>query len=238
MRAKSRRKIEMGQRVLEFMRQHPDQSAGLVAATARLQDRLARAAQLARQQLDGRAETRVATGRKRDLRRLIMRAHLDHLASVAELASEEEPELLQKFVFPPDATTYLAFRAAASGMAAEAEARKELLIKHGYSEEALTALKTALDQFETALEQGAAGRLSRVAATAELVTVAEEIVQVVKVMNGLVLLRFTNEPEVLAAWESASNVVATPRPEDKAVSSETLVPRHGPASSGDLKPAA
>jgi hypothetical protein len=228
----------MGQRVLEFMRQHPAQTPGLVAATARLQERLSRARQLAQQQLDGSAEMRVATGRKRDLRRLMTRAHLDHLARVAEVASEEEPELLQKFVFPPDATTYLAFRAAASGMAAEAEARKELLVKHGYSEEALTGLKTALDQFETALEQGAAGRLSRVAATAELVTVAEEIVQVVKVMNGLILLRFVNQPEVLAAWESATNVVTISRPEDKPVSGETPGPGLGPVGGGEVRPAA
>ena len=232
MRAKSRRKIEMGKRVLEFSRQHPDTSAGYVAARARLQERLARADQLARQQVDGRAEVRVATGRKRELRRLIKRAHLDHLTSVAELASVEEPELIQKFVFPADATSYLAFRAAASSMAAEAESRKEFLMKHGLSEDVLTGLKTSLDQFETALEQGAAGRLSQVGATAELVTVAEEVVQIVKVMNGLVRLRFANQPELLAAWNSATNVLATPKPDTESTPSPT------PPAPGEVRPAA
>ena len=232
MRAKSRRKLEMGRQVLEFFRQHPVTSPGFANAIARLQDRMNRADQLAQQQVDGRSEVHAATARKADLRRLMLKAHLDHLSSVAQIAAVEDPEVLQKFVFPPDATTYLAFRAAASAMAAEAESRKELLLRHGLSEEVLTGLKVSLDQFETAVEQGAAGRQSRVGATAELVTVAEEVVQVVKVMNGMVRITFANQTELLAAWESASNVVATPKSED---------PEPGttpPPTGGEVRPAA
>jgi hypothetical protein len=238
MKAVTRRKLEMGQRVLEFCRKHSDPSAGFIAAVARLTERLARADQLARQQVDGRAEVKVATGRKRELRRLMLSAHLDHLQNVAEIASVEEPELLRKFVFPPDATTYLAFRAAASSMAAEAESRKELLMKHGLSEDVLNGLKATLDQFELALEQSSAGRLARVGATAELVTVADEVVQIVKVMNGLIRIRFAHQAELLAAWDSATNVVATPRPEDKPVTGQPPVTTQPPASGGDIKPAA
>jgi hypothetical protein len=226
----------MGQRVLEFSRQHPDPSPGYVAATARLQERLARSDQLARQQLDGRSEVHAATARKADLRRMMLRAHLDHLASVAQVAAVEDPDVVQKLDFPADATTYLAFRAAASGMAAEAESRKELLLKHGLSEDVLNGLRTSLDQFETAVEQGAAGRLARVGATAELVTVAEEVVQVVKVMNGLVRLKFANQTEVLAAWESASNVVAAPTPVDKPGTG--ITPPSGGTPPGEVRPAA
>jgi hypothetical protein len=222
----------MGMRVMEFLRQHPDQSPGLVAAATRLQERLDRAEQLARQYNDGRSEVRVSTGRKRELRRLMLQAHLHHLANVAEIASIEEPEVLQKFAFPSDATTYQAFQTAASGIAAEAESRKELLLKHGLSEDVLTALKLALEQFETASEQGAAGRLAHVGATAELDVVGEQVVQIVKVMRGLVRLRFGNQPEVLAAWESASNVVATPKTEEKEGSEGT------PPAGGEVKPAA
>ena len=234
MRAKSRRKIEMGQRVLEFIRQNPDLGPGFATATARLQERLARARQLAQQQLDGRSEVSAATKRKRDLRRTMLEAHLDHLTSVAQVASAEDPELAQKFSFPAEArTTYLAFRAAASGMAAEALSRKDLLIKHGLSEDVLNGLVTTLDQFETAVEQGSAGRLTRVGATAELVTVADEVVQVVKVMNGLVRLKFASQPSVLAAWESASTVFAAPKSEEQPEPGTTT-----PPSGGDVRPAA
>ncbi|HET6778912.1 MAG TPA: hypothetical protein VFH26_08475 [Gemmatimonadales bacterium] len=239
----------MGQRVLEFSRQYPDPSPGFVAAAARLQDRLTRAELLARQQVDGRAEMRVSTERKRELRRLITQAHLDHLANVAELASVEEPELFRKFLLPPDATTYLSFHAAASGIAAEAESRKELLLKHGLSEEVLNDLKVSLDLFETALEQGFAGRISRAGATAELVAVAEEVVQIVKVMNGMIRIRFANQPELLGAWEIATNVVATPRTLTRPNSDGTPPPGQPPVSGppasgqppvsgGEVRPAA
>jgi hypothetical protein len=234
MLAKSRRKLDMGMRALEFTRQHPDSSPAFGAAVSRLQERLGRADDLARQQMDGRSAVHVATARKADLRRLMKETHLQHLTSVAVVASVEEPELVQKFLFPRDTNTYRGFQTAATGMAAEAESRKDLLLKHGMAEEVLSGLRVALDQFETVVEQGAAGRLAHVGATAELRAVSEEIVQIVKVMNGLVQVRFANRPELLAAWESASNVAATPKPEEK--------PSTGTASGGtapsEVRPAA
>jgi hypothetical protein len=226
----------MGTRVLEFTRLHPDTSPAFVAAVARLQGRLARADQLARQFMDGRSAVHVATARKAELRRLMRRTHLHHLSSVAEVASVDEPELARKFVIPRDTFTYRGFQTAASGLAAEAQSRKELLLKHGLAEEVLTGLEVALDQFETAVEQGAAGRLTHIGATAELDTVGEEVVQIVKVMTGLIRVRFAGQPELLVEWESASNVVAAPRPEDKPETGPTPAPT--PPTGGEVRPAA
>jgi hypothetical protein len=233
MNAKTRRKLEMGARALDFSRAHPDGSPGYGAALTRLEERLVRADQLASQQRAGILQVRTATVRKRDLRRTMKRAHLDHLASVAEVASREVPELAQKFVLPRKANNYLAFRTAARGMAAEAESRKELLVKHGLAETIFGALTQALNDFDAAVEQGSGGRLSHVGASAELDTVADEVVQVVKVMDGLNRFRFAAQAELLAAWESASNVFATPRaPETKQGSGGA------PPSGGEIKPAA
>jgi hypothetical protein len=200
---------------LEFARLHQDTSPAFVAAVARLQERLARADDLDREFMDGRSAVHVATARKAELRRRILRVHLRHLSSVAQVASVEEPELARKFVIPRGTTTYRAFQTAASGLAAEAESRKELLLKHGLAEEVLSGLQVALDEFETAVEQGAAGRLTHIGATAELITVDEDVVQIVKVMTGLIHVRFASQPEVLVEWESASNIVAAPKPEEK-----------------------
>jgi hypothetical protein len=233
MLAKTRRKLDMATRVLEFTRLHQDTSPAFVAAVSRLQERLARADQLARQFNDGRSAVRVATARKIELRRMITRTHLHHLASVAEVASVEEPELARKFVIPHDAGTYRGFQAAASGLAAEAQSRKDLLLKHGLAEEVLTGLDVALDQFETALEQGAAGRLTHIGARSQLNTVAEEAGQIVKVMAGLIRTRFVSQPDLIAEWESASNVVAAPKSQD------ATPPSGGtPPTGGEVKPAA
>lgn len=231
MRAKTRRKLEMGARVLEFTRLHQSSSPGDIAAATRLQERLARADQLARQQRQGLGEVRTATARKRELRQMMHHAFLDHLVSVAEVASVEQPNLREKFQFPEDAT-YHAFWTAASSMAVEARSRKDLLVRHGLSDEVLAALEVALEEFATVVEQGTVGRIAHVGASAELVTVAEEVVQVVKVMNGLNRFRFASQPELLAAWESASNVFATPRAEVKPEDPST------PATGGADRPAA
>ena len=201
----------MGTRALEFSRAHPDASPGYAAAVARLEERLARADLLATQQRQGLLEVRAATARKLELRRSMRSAHLAHLAQAARIAARELPELAQKFVFKPGTTTYLAFRTTARGMAAEAQIRKEVLVKHGMVEDVLDSLVQALDQFDAAVERGSEGRTAHVGASAELRAVADEVVQVVGVMNGLNRYRFMNDPELLAAWESASNVVAAPR---------------------------
>src|SRR5207247_5980498 len=80
MNAKSRRKIEMGRRALDFSRAHPDASPGYTAAVTRLEERLARANEVAGQQRDGQLEVRAATARKFELRRIMRQAHLAHLA--------------------------------------------------------------------------------------------------------------------------------------------------------------
>jgi hypothetical protein len=98
----------------------------------------------------------------------------------------------------------------------------------------LSGLGVTLDQFQTAVEQGAAGRLAHVGATAELNVVSDQVVQIVKVMNGLVRVRFGSQPETLAAWASASSVVATPRPSEDA----TTPPSPTPPAGGEIKPAA
>jgi hypothetical protein len=63
--------------------------------------------------------------------------------------------------------------------------------------------------------------------------VAEEVVQLVKVLDGLNHHRFRKEPELLAAWKSASNVMNVVRgPETQPAPVATLSP------GGEAKPAA
>jgi hypothetical protein len=50
-----------------------------------------------------------------------------------------------------------------------------------------------------------------VGASAELEAVADQVVLQVKSMNGANRIRFANQPELLAAWMSASHVFAEPK---------------------------
>lgn len=225
----------MGTRVLNFSRAHPDASPGYAAALSRLEDRLTRADLLATQQREGIFEVRAATARKRDLRRMMQRSQLVHVARVAKVAAKELPELAQKFVLAPDSAAYLAFRTAARSLAAEAQNQKEVLVKHGLADTVLESLVQSLDQFDQAVGQGTDGRRSHVGASAELNAVADEIVQIVKVMGGLNRFRFANDHEALAAWESASNTFG---PVHSIGSKPTPAPSEPPAAGAEIKPAA
>ncbi len=227
MNARSRRKLEMGWRVLEYCRAHPDESPGYAAIVARLDERLARSMEAAELQRRGFLTVRAATRLKSELRERMRTAHIDHLASVGRMAAREAPDLERKLMLPPDATTYLAFRTAAQGIAADALAAKEVLVRHGLVASGLADLDRTLKQFDAAVEQGAEGRRLHVGASAELRALGDEIVQVVKVMSGLNRLRFAGDRDLIAAWESASSVVATPG-----------TPTPVPPAGGEVKPAA
>jgi hypothetical protein len=190
---------------LQFSRAHPYQSPGYLAALGRLTDRLDRAGVLATQQRDGILERRMATASKREIRRTLTRAHLKHLESVAEVAQRDVPELPGKLLLDRKGS-YLAFRTAARAMQAEAESRKEVLVKHGLDEAVLNGLALELDLFDAAMERGAEGRRNHVAASAELDEIADELVQIIKVLDATNRFRFANDPELLVAWESATSV--------------------------------
>jgi hypothetical protein len=63
-----------------------------------------------------------------------------------------------------------------------------------------------VSQFDQALEQASEARRGHVGASAELDLIGDEIIHLVKVMDGLNRFRFAEAGEILAEWESASNV--------------------------------
>jgi hypothetical protein len=228
MKSKTRRRIEMGRSVVAFSEAHPDVSAGHATTLSSLKDRLARAAELIRLQRDGFSEVRGATVQKRDLRRIIARTQLRHVAQVAELAASEVPEVLQKFVLPREQTPYLEFQAAAHALVAEALNQKELLVKHGLSETLLADLVKNVELFDKAMAQTTDSRRTHVTASAELDEIGDEIVHLVKVLDTLNRSRFHGTVELLAAWESASNVFGPVHPsEEQSAPPEKSLPADG-----------
>jgi hypothetical protein len=238
MDARSRRKLEMGSRALEFSRANPDESPGYQAVVSRLEERLARAKQVAAQQRSGLLAVRSAAARKLELRRTMREAHLGHLAEVARTAARELPEVGQKFVFRPGTTTYVAFQTTARAFAGEAETHRELLVRHGLVESVLADLAEALGQFDAAMVSGAEARASHVAASAELWTLADEVVQAVKVLDRFNRLRFRSAQERLAAWRSVSSVVAAPRGEKTEPEGGPEAGGRPPGEGGEIRPAA
>jgi hypothetical protein len=231
----------MGSRALEFSRAHPDGSPGYTAALAELEQQLARAEQLATQQRQGVVEVRAATARKRDLRRSIRQRLLVHVARAARGAAREVPELTQRFALPREPIPYLTFRTLARNVADEAQQRKELLVKYGLVEQLLVSLLESLDQFDQAMTQAAEGRRMHIAAGVELDVVADEVVDIVQVFDGLNRFRFAGDPDLFAAWRSASNVIGPAKRGGRSegrINTPSEKPPESPPSGGEIKPAA
>jgi hypothetical protein len=225
-------RLNMGHRALEFSRAHPVDDPGYTTALKQLEEQLARADQLAQEQARGIAEVRAATARKDELRRSIRRSQLVHLAGVADRAAKEVPELAQKFDLPRIPFRSLAFRAAARAMVAEAQQQKELLVKHGLVEGILQSLAQSLDEYDQVVERAAEGRRIHIGASANLEAVSDEVLQIVRILNGYNSHRFAAEPDLLAAWTAASNVIGPPR-----TGAESL-PREERGADGQIKSAA
>jgi hypothetical protein len=239
MKASVRRTIEMSKRVLNFSLAHPDPSAGYSAALDRLKKAVDQAEVLAGRQDEGIKAHRAATGVKQSLRRKIRRNLLIHVCRVGEAAASEVPELAAKFRLTRESVPYLAFRTAARGILAEAQSRKEVLVRHGLLDASVDNLVKSLDQFDQAVDQAADARRTHVGARAELDAVAEELIQVSRLMDGINRARFEGNPDALAQWESASNVIGPPRSGGQMVSRTGSQSTSDPSPEGkDLKPAA
>jgi hypothetical protein len=233
MNARTRRKLEMGARALEFSRTHKDASPGYTAAVDRLADLLARADQLETQQREGIIQSRNARARKQELVRIMKAAHLAHVSSIAQIVEKENPELVGKFTLPKETSSYHVFRTAARVIESEALAHKELLVKHGLSEPVLQGLTASLDELDSVIRQGDEGRVAHVGASFEIEQVGGQVVDAVTAMKGLNRVRFSRDGELLASWKAASTVYATPRPTD-----QTTDPVVTPPTTPDVRPAA
>jgi hypothetical protein len=100
----------------------------------------------------------------------------------------------------------------------------------------LVSLTESLGQFDQALARGAEGRRIHVGAAVELDVVAGEAVQIVRVMDGHNHVRFAGDPDLFAAWKSASNVIGPARTGGRS-DGRTDIPSGTPPSDA-VKPAA
>jgi hypothetical protein len=234
---RTRSRLEMCARALEFCQAHPDPSTGYTATVAELAELLARAQQLADLHRQGVAEVRAATVQKRKLRRSIRQSHMRHVGLAAQRAAREVPELAADFELAREPIPYLAFENLARAVVAQAEGRKELLVKHGMVEQVLVSLKDGLSQFGQAMQRAAEGRRIHIAAAVELDVVSGEAVGLVKLVDSHFRVSFAENPDLLAAWRSASNVVGPARSGGR-VDGRTETPSGTPPPEAAVKPAA
>jgi hypothetical protein len=219
MRAPIRRKLSMAARALDFAAAHPVSDSSFAAVVKRLGDSVAKADATGMQETEGRTGERAALARRRNLKSILRKAQLRRLVRIAELASQDHPELKGKFVLPPQRLPNKMFLLAARSLLAAATAQKDVLVPLGLGDTFIADLTQATDQLEAATGGAHSGRTDHVAAAAEFSNLVRGCVRDVDVIGTFYRATMPADSELLVAWESASNVAGpfhhqTPTPPD------------------------
>jgi hypothetical protein len=195
----------MATRVLDFARAHPSTDASWVALVARLEERLTRADALAIQERNGRAGKRGAAEQRRSLRNQL-EGLLRHLIRVVGNALAQDVGVPGTFLMPRPGAPYRTFVAAAKAMLTAAAPQREALIAFGLGETLLAELEKGLGAFDSASAEFDKGRREHTGARGDLVAVADQLTEIARLLDGLVMTRFRKDAEQLAAWQSARNI--------------------------------
>ncbi|MFL5493021.1 MAG: hypothetical protein ACJ8DC_01425 [Gemmatimonadales bacterium] len=206
-----RRRLEMIKSVRDFCRAHPSTDANYAAVLVELEELITHMEALATQQQDGVVTAHASTVRRKALRRRLHHELLRHLVTVAGVAAADQPGLAERYHMPRGNETNEVFRTLARRLLTQGRTEQEVLAKHGLADKLLDDLSAAVDEFDVSVAQSNEGRRGHVGARAELKAVSDEAMQQVEMLDGLNRYRFGGKAELLAAWESARNVVAGPR---------------------------
>ena len=206
MRAQLRRRLEMAERVRDFLRAHQTDGVGQGLGLAKLEELLTRAQVLAGQQRVGVAMTRQATKQRDELRRALQGKILKYVRVVGKVAAKEKGELANQFPLPPGNSSQEALLTAARATLEKATAGKDVLVTLGMSPQVLEDLAGALAGFEATLTATREGRREHVGASADLEAICSEIAEQVQLLDGVVQYRFGDDAELMGAWHSARNV--------------------------------
>ena len=97
-------------------------------------------------------------------------------------------------------------------------------MKEGMKASVLDDLSAALLDLEKTLETSRVGRRLHTGASAELHAIAAEIVERVRLLDGLVRYRFGDDAQLMGAWASARNVLGPFRPRTQPAGPEGQTP--------------
>lgn len=202
-----RRRLEMAERVRDFVRAQQLEGVGADLGLAKLEELLQRAQALSGQQQGGVATSRAATRQRQAVRRKLQDKVLRYLRVVGQVAAKHQGELANQFPLPPSNATQEALRTAARKTLERATAQQDVLVGLGMSQQVLDDLTRALGEFEETLAATRAGRREHVGARADLEAIGAQIAEQVRLLDGVVRYRFGENAELMAAWASARNVL-------------------------------
>ena len=223
-----RRRLEMAARARDFLRAHPTEEAGEAAALARLEELLERANVLDEQQQSGLEATRLAVVKRDELRKKLRSTLLGFLSNVAAVAARQNSDLMIKFRLPRPGASNQAFLSAARGIMVKVTNQRDTFVSQGLSASLLDDMAATLTEFENTLEATRAGRRAHTGASSDLRRISTEIVEQVRLLDGLVHYRFGANAELMGSWISARNVLGPFKSKAEPNAGDGQTPAAGP----------
>ncbi len=226
MNREARTALSSCQRVQQFIAQLPaaDAPSTLGAQVAELDDVVSRLSSTSVDQEAGRRFVHVHAESRRNFRRAL---YMDHMQPIARVAREVFglSGMDRAFRMPPKSVADKTLLAAAGAMAEAAEKGKDVLVKHGLSQDVVEQLKAAAGALENAQSAKSDSGRRRVTATAAVREICKHGRKAVRLLNAILQPRLAKDPELLAAWRSAMRVprVTVGAPEAVSASSSVKV---------------
>ncbi|MFN0180335.1 MAG: hypothetical protein ACKVZ0_16165 [Gemmatimonadales bacterium] len=181
------------------------------------------------QQVEGKERSRAANRARRPVRSQLSAGLLGLFGRVFVVASEEVPGL-RGVRAPRVRSSDPAFINAAGGMIRAAREHLDALAKYGVTAGLVDDAGKLLAEYEAISIEAKAAFQARVGASRALDVVRAEIMGLIGRIDRLNRHRFASEPEALARWETARNLIGP------AVKSTSEAPPSG--SGGDVPAAA
>lgn len=216
MNSNIRVKVAMAVRVRDLLVANPFGYQPADGVTARLAEKVGRAAALLTQKESGELGSRSSTRHRQDLRRTMTRVTLRQVIRIARAIAITHPDVAGGIQLPPLGRSEKAFLAAVQAIVEKTATHKALFLQQGLSEEGLAELTQQLAAYERSISDANAGRRAHTGAVAELRSLTKELLTMVQQLDGIVGYQFRNKPELLGAWKSARNVawpVSVPKTE-------------------------
>jgi len=141
-----RKHVERAQRVADFARQYPSDLPGYQAALDRIDERLARATEVAQEEVANRRAEQAVIAEQLELRGQIT-AELQFVAGIARTAGRESVGTPIVLRYPGPQRNQLQFLTGARQVVAKAATEEEQLRRFGLSADQLTTLSAELDGF-------------------------------------------------------------------------------------------
>lgn len=203
-------KLQAAARASAQCRDHPFPDPVHQAVADQLAELVARAERVAVEELLGRGTVVGAIRSKTRIRTDAMR-YLRVIAKVGVRADHDLPGIALRLKAPHRNAPIQAFLATAWGIHQEASANLPLLRQSGLGPDMLARLAEALAKFDADTGAVSAGKATHIGAAAELRDLVHRIGEVLAVLDALNLIRFQDDPGLMAAWRRARHA-ATPHP--------------------------